>query len=47
MITSNLLLLLTSCSLLAQNDNVVLSQGWSDDPPKLTSLVTFVRFETK
>ena len=43
---SCLLLLLTPCSLLAQNSDIILPEGWDDDPPKLASLVTFARGES-
>jgi hypothetical protein len=42
-----LLLLLTPYTLLAQNPDVVLPEGWSDDPPELASLVTFARGESE
>lgn len=41
-----LLLLLSPCSLLAQNSDIILPEGWGDDPPELTSLVTFARGES-
>jgi hypothetical protein len=43
---SCLLLLLTPCCLLAQNSDIILPEGWGDDPPELTSLVTFARSES-
>jgi hypothetical protein len=42
-----LLLLLTPCSLFAQNNDVILPPGWADDPPELASLVTFARGESE
>lgn len=42
-----LLLLLIPYSLLAQNADVILPQGWGDDPPELASLVTFARGESE
>jgi len=44
---SCLLLLLLPYSLLAQNSDVILPEGWDDDPPELTSLVTFARGESE
>ncbi len=43
---SCLLLLLIPCSLLAQNSDIILPDGWDDDPPELASLVTFARGES-
>ena len=42
-----LLLLLTPFNLFAQNSDVILPAGWDDDPPQLTSLVTFARGESE
>jgi len=42
-----LLLLLIPYSLPAQNADVILPQGWGDDPPELASLVTFARGESE
>jgi len=42
-----LLLLLTPCGLFAQSNDVILPQGWGDDPPKLASLITFARGESE
>ncbi len=44
---SCLLLLLIPCSLLAQNADVALPEGWGDDPPELSTLVTFARGESE
>ncbi|MGI9202618.1 MAG: DUF885 family protein [Woeseiaceae bacterium] len=41
-----LFLLLTPCSLLAQDADIVLPEGWGDDPPDLSSLVIFARGES-
>ena len=41
-----LLLLFAPFGLLAQNAEVVLPDGWGDDPPKLDSLVSFARNES-
>ena len=43
---SCLLILLIPCGLLAQNSDIILPQGWSDDPPELSSLITFARGES-
>ena len=43
---SCLLLLLSPCCLLAQNSDIILPEGWGDDPPELRSLVTFARSES-
>ncbi len=42
-----LLLLLIPFGLLAQNDDVILPEGWGDDPPQLASLVAFARSESE
>lgn len=41
-----LLLLLTPSSLVAQNADIVLPDGWDGDPPALLSLVTFAQGES-
>ena len=41
-----LLLLLSPWRLLAQSSDIILPEGWGDDPPELTSLVTFARSES-
>lgn len=42
-----LLLLLIPYNVLAQNANVVLPNGWGDDPPELASLVSFAQGESE
>ena len=42
-----LFLLLTPFNLFAQNSDVILPADWDDDPPQLTSLVTFARGESE